>query len=68
MVKMADKISNLRSILDSPPPDWSLERKSEYFTWARKVVDGCRGVNAGLEKEFDDTYHRGAQAFGIKAA
>ena len=68
MVKMADKISNLRSILDSPPPDWDDKRKTEYFNWAKKVVDGCRGVNAGLEAEFDNTYARGAQAFGIKAA
>jgi GTP diphosphokinase / guanosine-3',5'-bis(diphosphate) 3'-diphosphatase len=68
MVKMADKISNLNSILDSPPPDWDLARKQEYFDWAKSVVDGCRGVNAGLEAEFDGTYRRGAKAFGMKAA
>lgn len=65
MVKMADKISNLRSILDSPPPDWSETRKREYFNWAKDVIDGCRGVNAGLEKEFDETYKKGAQKFGM---
>ena len=68
MVKMADKISNLRSILDSPPPDWGLERKQEYFNWAKSVVDGCRGVNQGLEDEFDRTFLRGAKTFGIKPA
>lgn len=68
MVKMADKISNLNSILESPPPDWDLARKQEYFDWAKSVVDGCRGVNAGLESEFDNTYRRGAKAFGMKAA
>ncbi|MBI1215906.1 MAG: HD domain-containing protein [Alphaproteobacteria bacterium] len=68
MVKMADKISNLRAILLSPPPDWELSRKQEYFDWAKKVVDGCRGVNAGLEKEFDKTYARGVKTFGMKAA
>lgn len=67
MVKMADKISNLRSILDSPPPDWSLARKQEYFTWAKSVVDGCRGVNEGLEGEFDKTYAKGVQKFGMGA-
>lgn len=67
MVKMADKISNLRSILDSPPPDWSMDRKKEYFNWAKSVVDGCRGVNAGLESEFDTTYQRGARKFGMTA-
>jgi guanosine-3',5'-bis(diphosphate) 3'-pyrophosphohydrolase len=68
MVKMADKISNLNSILTSPPPDWDASRKEEYFNWAKKVVDNCRGVNAGLEKEFDDTYKKGVKAFGMKAA
>ena len=66
LVKVADKISNLRSILDSPPPDWSVELKKEYFTWAKDVVDGLRGVNAGLDGEFDKTYARGVAAFGMK--
>ena len=63
MVKMADKISNLNSILSSPPPDWDLSRKQEYFNWAKKVVDNCRGVNEGLEGEFDRTYQKGVVAF-----
>jgi len=63
MVKMADKISNLKTILDSPPPDWSETRKLEYFNWAKDVVDGCRGVNAGLEREFDKLHVQGVQKF-----
>lgn len=66
LVKTADKISNLRAILDSPPPDWSLTRKQEYFSWAKNVVDGLRGVNAGLEDEFDKVYAKGALKFGMK--
>lgn len=54
LVKLADKISNLRDILASPPADWSGQRKREYFEWARKVVDGVRGVNPGLEAVFDE--------------
>lgn len=65
MVKMADKISNLNSILSSPPPDWDMSRKQEYFNWAKKVVDNCRGVNEGLEGEFDRTYQKGVAAFGM---
>lgn len=67
MVKMADKISNLRSILLTPPTDWDDARKAEYFTWAKQVVDGCRGVNTGLEKEFDHQYAAGARQFKIAA-
>ena len=61
MLKLADKTSNLQSIIHSPPVDWSLERKREYFKWARDVVAGCRGVNEYLEKEFDRTWRRGME-------
>lgn len=60
-IKLADKISNLNSILASPPADWSAERKREYFEWATKVVAGCRGVNPWLEARFDAAYARRAE-------
>jgi guanosine-3',5'-bis(diphosphate) 3'-pyrophosphohydrolase len=53
LVKLADKISNLRDILSSPPHDWSVERKREYFAWARDVVNGMGSVNSALERAFD---------------
>ena len=56
LVKLADKICNLRDIADSPPPTWSLRRRRAYFDWARKVVDGLRGVSPRLEKLFDDAF------------
>ena len=51
IITLADKTSNLRSILNSPP-DWPLERKQEYLAWARAVVDGTRGANTWLEGVF----------------
>ena len=59
IIKMADKISNLRGITSSPPTDWDLARKREYFDWAARVVAGCRGANAVLEKAFDETHRDG---------
>lgn len=58
MLKIADKVCNLRSILATPPVGWGLERKQEYFDWAAKVVAGCRGVNHRLEHAFDAEYSR----------
>lgn len=52
MIKIADKISNLRSILQSPPADWSGERKVEYLHWTRKVVARASGCSPFLESEF----------------
>src|SRR5215831_5598752 len=60
-LKLADKISNLRAILDSPPADWSEERKRQYFEWARQVVSGFTSPNASLQAEFDRTYEEFVQ-------
>lgn len=53
LVKLADKICNLRDVAHQPPASWSLERRAEYFDWAKKVVDGMRGTHAALEAIFD---------------
>lgn len=53
LIKLADKICNVRDVDRSPPPDWSDERRAEYLAWSRRVVEGCRGVNPALEREFD---------------
>ena len=59
MLKIADKLSNLKAILNSPPQNWPPERKREYFDWAKQVVDGCNGVNRGLEEAFVKLYADG---------
>ncbi len=56
LVKIADKIANVNDINDAPPAGWSLERKREYFDWAKKVVDQMRGTHAALEARFDAEY------------
>jgi len=56
LVKLADKISNLRDVANSPPPNWSLERRQQYFDWAKQVIDQLRGVNPDLEAVFDQAY------------
>jgi guanosine-3',5'-bis(diphosphate) 3'-pyrophosphohydrolase len=58
LIKLADKICNLRDIAENPPTDWSLERRQEYFDWARRVVERLRGVHPGLEARFDEIYAR----------
>lgn len=62
MIKIADKTSNLRAMIDSPPADWSLRRRLEYFEWADAVVAGCRGVNPRLEVWFDEAHAAGIAA------
>ena len=58
LVKLADKIANLRDIAASPPADWPLTRQQEYFDWAKAVVDGLRGIHPTLKRIFDEVYKR----------
>jgi (p)ppGpp synthase/HD superfamily hydrolase len=55
-LKLADKISNLRSILASPPAEWSTERQRQYGEWARQVVQGFTAPNALLMTQFQKAY------------
>lgn len=66
LVKLADKICNLRDILASPPSGWDVKRKQEYFKWAAAVVAGIRGSNSKLEKVFDALLDQGRAQFEIK--
>lgn len=56
LVKLADKICNVRDMADSAPSGWTLARQQEYFEWAKQVVDGLRGVSPTLEAAFDAAY------------
>jgi len=56
LVKLADKIANLRDVATNPPAKWDLQRRREYFDWAKEVVDRIRGVNPELERKFDEAY------------
>lgn len=53
-IKIADKISNIRDILNAPPKDWSIERRQEYLDWTYKVVKGCRGINPTLDGVYEN--------------
>jgi guanosine-3',5'-bis(diphosphate) 3'-pyrophosphohydrolase len=58
LVKLADKICNLRDVAEHPPAGWDLGRRREYFEWAKQVVDRLRGAHSRLEEAFDDAYAR----------
>ena len=62
LVKLADKICNVRDMAQAPPADWSPERRMEYFAWSRRVVAGCRSVSEQLAEEFDLIASEGEEA------
>lgn len=63
LVKLADKICNLRNILEAPPLEWSVERKKQYSEWAARVVSGLKGSNSELEAIFDILYKENNRFF-----
>ena len=56
LVKVADKIANLRDVAETPPADWLLARRQEYFDWAKAVVDAVPEVPPKLRALFAEAY------------
>ena len=68
LIKLADKISNVREIGDDPPKAWDIERRQKYFGWARQVVDALGQVNTNLEKRFNETLEESCRVLAEEAA
>jgi len=56
MVKISDKICNLRDVAENPPTDWSTKRRVEYFEWAEQVVSRLPELDVKLRQLFTSAY------------
>jgi len=56
IVKLADKLYNLRDLERQTPEGWTEERVQEYFVWASKVCNGIRGVCKPLDAALDKMF------------
>ncbi len=54
VIKLADKIENVRYILSYPPKGWDMERRIIYLDWSEKIINALRGTNIKLELYFDN--------------
>ncbi|GAA6219024.1 guanosine-3',5'-bis(diphosphate) 3'-pyrophosphohydrolase MESH1 [Lates japonicus] len=62
LVKLADKLYNLRDLNRCTPVGWTPERVQEYFVWACEVVKGLKGTNSALEEKLEELFRqRGVQ-------
>jgi hypothetical protein len=68
MVKLADKIANLRDVANNPPADWPLVRRQEYFDWAKRVADNIQNPPFKLRALFDAAYARRPEAASVPPA
>ena len=55
LIKIADKICNVRDLGESPPPHWSTHQKEEYLDWTEQVMEGLRRQNQDLDHLYDST-------------
>ena len=55
LIKIADKISNIRGRIAADPSEEERADLADYVGWAEQVVSGCRGGNAWLDRTFDET-------------
>jgi guanosine-3',5'-bis(diphosphate) 3'-pyrophosphohydrolase len=64
LVKLGDKISNLRYVAHHPPESWSVERRREYLGWTEQVIAGLRGAYAALEARYDEALAEARRVVG----
>ena len=56
VVILADKTSNIRAKVRSPPIYWLLDRRLEYVIWANEVVDLLSYISSEARSEFSRLY------------
>jgi guanosine-3',5'-bis(diphosphate) 3'-pyrophosphohydrolase len=64
LIKLGDKICNVRDVTHAPPDGWDVQRRREYLEWTEQVVEGCRGASASLERCYDQALREGRKALG----
>lgn len=69
LVKLADKLYNLRDLTREPPVGWSEEKTANYYVWAHQVVEGLRGTNEALESKLDEIFsEKGIMSVNVTAS
>jgi len=66
-LKMADKISNLRSMSNAPPAGWSRQRLVDYVDWAHRVVSNLPHRNPQLSEQYEEIRKELLAAWDITA-
>jgi len=64
LIRIADKIANIRDVTHHPPAHWDLARRRAYLDWTEAVLAGCRGVNGPLEALYDRALEEGRALLG----
>jgi guanosine-3',5'-bis(diphosphate) 3'-pyrophosphohydrolase len=63
---IAEKISNIETIINSPPANWSHDKLREYIAWMEEVITAFRGTDEKLEQHFDQLCIKARRQFERK--
>ena len=63
-VKLADQISNVRSVAVDPPVHWDVQKCLDYINGAELVAKECRGVSEFLYKRFEAAFLKAHRRHG----
>ena len=63
-VKIADQISNVRSVAVDPPVKWDSKKRLDYANGARLVAKECRGASVFLYKKFETVFLKAHRKHG----
>jgi guanosine-3',5'-bis(diphosphate) 3'-pyrophosphohydrolase len=58
-IKLADRLSNIRDLISTPPVDWDRSKLDEYFEWGHKLLAALRGSCIGLEMALETVLKEG---------
>ncbi len=64
LIRIADKIANVRDVTHNPPTHWDLKRRREYIDWTEAVLAGCHGLSRPLEACYDEALREGRAILG----
>jgi catechol 2,3-dioxygenase-like lactoylglutathione lyase family enzyme len=67
LVKLADQVANLRSVVEDPPTDWSAADCLAYLDGAAAVAAACAGVSPRLADWARRHHARGIARYGGEA-
>ncbi|CAF4364594.1 unnamed protein product, partial [Adineta steineri] len=58
IVRLADKIYNLRDLNRETPVGWSEQRVKEYFEWSVQIARQLAGHNAQMDEILKDLFRQ----------
>jgi len=64
IVRAADEIANLRSVMKAPPPSWTKARCAAYVTWMTHVADAMPALPEKLDRLHRETLQTARETLG----